>query len=458
MTPVCQRQKCRVSLPPLRRLLAWGVPLLLVLAVVAVFAGKAAVAAYLRSESFRAFLARKVGSSLHAQVEVTPLDFTGLNMFCDRLHARGEKDAAFAELRLDGVRAELSARRFFDRVWQVESVDVERLDWMLDGSRIESPAIPVSKTVPRQGGLLPNRVEIAQAQVREATVRWAAGGIAGVALQFTPQDGGWKIAGAGGKIEQAGLPALDVQRVRLLYRAPSLFVQEAELRQPAGGAVNVTGEVNFEQMADLRATLSGIALAPFLAEDWRVRLRGEVSGEVTVHTPLPARAPPEIRGTLTLAQGQLEALPVLDEIAVFTRTQQFRQLTLTRASADFRHTGDKLAVSNFVAEAAGLMRIEGSFTVEHAAIDGAFEVGVTASSLQWLPGSQERVFTASRGGYLWTPMHLTGPLAQPRDDLTPRLVAAAGGAVIDTARGAVQDTIKTGKDVLKSALDLLLPK
>src|SRR5689334_23899359 len=63
----------------------------------------------------------------------------------------------------------------------------------------------------------------------------------------------------------------------------------------------------------------------------------------------------------------------------------------------------------------------GAFTVETGLIDGAFQVGVTPGSLQWLPGAQAKVFTESRGGYVWAPMRLTGPVNKPQDDLTGRL-------------------------------------
>ena len=112
------------------------------------------------------------------------------------------------------------------------------------------------------------------------------------------------------------------------------------------------------------ALLERVSLTPFLTEDWRVRLHGNASGEVKVRARLPLNAPPEITGTIALADGELEALPVLDQIAAFTRTQQFRRLKLTRASAEFRHTGPRLAVTNFIAESEGLIRMEGSFIIE----------------------------------------------------------------------------------------------
>ena len=445
------------------RWLAWGVPALLVLGIVALFVAQAAITSYLRSERFREFLARRTGDSLHAQVEVAPLSFTGLNLYADGLRARGEEGAAFGELKIDGVRAELSLRRFFERVWQVDSVIAQRVCVTLDGPRVAPPAMPTVVTpaireATRSGsGWLPKRVEIAQVTVSDAQLRWTGGGVQGMAVQMLPQEGGWRITGTGGRLEHAGLPPLEVQTVRLLHRAPTLYVQSAELRQPGGGVLRVTGDVNPEQSLDLRAELEGVSITPFLAEDWRVRLRGQASGEATVRSPLPWRGPPEIRGTLRLTNGELEALPVLDEIAVFTQTQGFRRLKLSRASADFLQTGARLTVTNFVAEAERLIRIEGRFTIEGGAIDGAFQVGVTPASLEWLPGSQERIFTETRGGYVWTPMRLSGPLDKPQDDLTPRLAAAASGAVIDKVKEAIKQPIQTGKDLLKGALDLLLP-
>ena len=142
---------------------------------------------------------------------------------------------------------------------------------------------------------------------------------------------------------------------------------------------------------------------------------------------------------------------------LFRSTQQFRRLSLSRASADFRQDGAKLRVTKFVAESEGLIRLEGDFVIENSMITGTFQVGVSPSTLAFIPGSREKVFTESRAGYVWTPMHLTGLLNKPNEDLTARLARAAGDAVVDTAKGAAEEAVKTGKDVIKNALDLLLP-
>ena len=444
-----------------KRLALWSVPVVIVLAMVGYFVAKAAINSYLRSDGFRKLLAQKSGEAVQADCEITPLQFSGSNIFTENIKAQGGKDAPFAALGLDQLRAEISLRRFFEKVWQVEQVEVQRLTLDLTGPRAELPeappaAAPTSAPANPSGGWLPNRVEIASAVVRDTNLAWAGGALRHSVITATPEGNAWKIAGQGGKIEQAGLPELDVQALALRYRAPSLFINSAEFRQGGSGSVKATGEINFAERLDLQVAITEVQLTPFLSEDWRVRLKGQLSGDLSIRSPLPLPAAgPEIAGSLSLARGELTALPVLDKIALFTRYEQFRRFNLSRCSADFRQAGKKLRVTKFLAESEGLIRIEGDFTIENAQIDGTFQVGVTPNSLTLIPGSQEKVFLESRGGYVWTAMRLTGPVSSPNEDLTARLAQALGDTVIEKVSEVVKDPLKKLPDVIKDGLNLL---
>jgi hypothetical protein len=281
----------------------------------------------------------------------------------------------------------------------------------------------------------------------------------GAAVTLTPDGDGWNIFCEGGKVTQQGGPELTIDQVRLRYQSPSLFITDGTLHYGSEGSVALDGEVNFEKSLDVRAKLGGIPIAPFLREDWRAKIKGNLSGEIKIRAALPMLPGPSLEGSLALTQGELEALPVLDQIALFTRTERFRKINLTKTSANFTHAADRTTVTNFIAESEGLIRVEGGFVTENGMIDGTFQVGVTPSSLQWLPGSQAKVFTVARGGYLWTTVRLTGPLASPQEDLTRRLVAAAGGEVIDTIQNTIQD-LPNGKlpDAPKKLIeDILTP-
>lgn len=451
--------------PRWRRIFIWlaaGLPALLVAAGLAL---QAWLGAYLRGEEFRQLVSQRIGQALHAEARFSPIKFSGMRAYSEDLLAHGSEKAAFSRLRIDQVRAELSLRRWRERVWQIDHLDAQRVALELDGSRVtlpERPA-PARKTARSPAaGWLPNRVEVGSATVRDFSLQWGKargkpGELRGTALNLTPQEGGWMIQGQGGQLVHGTLPALDVAGCRALYRPGGLFVQEAELRLAPSGTIRLDGEARFDDHLDLRARLAGISVTPLLHEDWRLRLRGNLNGEVRVQSRLPSKDAPVLSGALALSEGHLEALPMLDQIAVFTRLQQYRRVALSKASASFRHEAGGLRVTDLIAESDGLMRVEGAFNVAGGLIDGAFQVGVTPASLKWLPGSQARVFTEARAGYVWAPMRLSGPVAKPAEDLSPRLVAAAQGAVIEKVESTLRDATQTGRDVIKGTLDWLLP-
>jgi len=458
-----------------KRLFLWGVPACLVLGAIAFVVALMAINNYLHSDSFRQFLAKKAGTTLHAECDLAPLQIQGGNVYTHEFKAQGDASAPFSSLSLEELRAEISFsynRIFVDHVWEIDDVQMQRVEVHFDGPRATSldaePLPPSASTASTDStaspstaakpGWLPNRAEISSATVSDANLFWKGGSLKSAGLKLAPGDGGWNVASQSGHIEQAGVPSLDVQSVRVRVRDHSIFINEGVFRQGSDGIVRVTGEAVMGDHVDLKSNIENISVTPFLEGDWRVRLKGNLFGDVNVRSPLPAPATGlPVSGSLRLVNGELTALPVLDQIATFTATQQFRRLVLKRAQGDFQQDGKKLEVSKFILESEGLIRVEGAFTVEDSKIDGKFQVGVTPASLQWMPGSREKVFMDNHDGYVWSPMRLTGPVDKPTEDLTPRLIAAMQGAVIDNVTNKVQEGLKTGKDAVKGMLDLLLP-
>ena len=79
--------RSRKAAPPRRGCASRGgpSPAFLVLLVIGFFVAKAAIDSYLRSDGFRRFVAEKAGGTLHADAELAPLHFSGMNIFADRL-------------------------------------------------------------------------------------------------------------------------------------------------------------------------------------------------------------------------------------------------------------------------------------------------------------------------------------------------------------------------------------
>jgi hypothetical protein len=317
---------------------------------------------------------------------------------------------------------------------------------------------PDISTEEAPGGQKKWAIEVRKAVISEANWNWSddpAGGIAGIGLTLVP-DGpnAWVIDAEGGTLRQAGWPELDIETASMRWQNPTLYINSSSLRN-GESRMSVSGSVEARQSVNLDVNFDGMDVQPLLAPDWRARLSGRLSGHANVQAPLGAgdagRAV-TVSGSATLVDGVLTALPILDQIGTFTQTERFRRLELTTASADFTSTPDRLEVRNLVVESEGLIRVEGDYTVVDGQIDGTFQLGLTPSTLQWIPGSQEDIFTAYREGYRWTTVKLTGPATHPEDDLTPRLVAATGKSAIQGAAGAAGAVQKAADGVL----DLLL--
>jgi hypothetical protein len=434
--------------------IAVAVPLLLLLLVVAVRVG---FAWYLHSDSFRERMNSEVSAALDAEGEFMPLHISGASVYSDGFAARGRAGAFFSTLRADQVRAELNWRGLLRRAWQIDELSAQRLEVQFATTPPAAAVLPapgpITRAVParRRTGW---KLDLRKAQVADSRWSWGsdaatAGSINGAALTLTPAgEDSWLISGTGGKLTQSGWPELTIDSAQLRYTRSALFVTESALRN-GGARLAVTGEVRFNDAADLQVQLTNVPVAPLLPADWRLRLHGEVSGLTKIHAPLANAALMRMGGTLRLTSGHVEALPVLNQIALFTRTERFRRVVLTDASVEFTRDAQTLTGRNLVLESEGLLRIEGQFAIANEQIDGTFAVGVTAASLQWLPGAQARVFTVARDGYLWTTMRVSGPVAQPTEDLSPRLVQAAAGELLQAPEAIARDAVNTILDLLR---------
>ncbi len=439
------------------KVLAWTGGILLVLALVGVMAVKGWVNSYLRSPEFRKQIRERTAEHLQAQVDIAPIRIDTSEFYCDGLQGDGARDAKFSDIKVENVRGEFrlpSVWRmiFGDKKFRVESVDVQRVDVNFFENRL-----PLTIPRPEKRGKM---TAIGRIAVRELRFAWEGGAVTGLGVVGKPVEGGWQITGDGGRAKQEGLPDMDIVALRVVHKEPSLFVQDARLRSE-GGEISVTGEVTEKEKVDLQFKVAGMNVTPLLPEDWRARLHGRVNGDGRVQISLrdgPSSAP-VISGHAELAQGVLETLPVLNKIADFTKTDRFRRLVLNQVRGDYRYDRDGLHITNLVVESERLILVKGAFTVRNGEIDGTFELGITPGPLQWLPGSQEKVFSAVRDGYAWTTMRVIGPVRSPREDLSARLFAAAQGAVIEkvesTATQAVGGAVDTVKKGATGVLDLL---
>jgi hypothetical protein len=454
---------------PRRHLLAVGVPLLLVLVVAALFAARLWLNAFLHSDGFRHFLESKSSAQLDADVQLEPLHWEGSEVYSDAVNVQGNRRPDGLGFVAEQVRANLNFGALWHGVWQIDAIEV---------AKVLAKATPRSASIfssypqslkaeeagaPPENSLLarwlPTRVEIGKIHVSNFSLDWTGiqsaneGRLDEVELTARPRDDdhSWEITGRHGRLLQARLPNLQIEEFRLKANTHQLVITQATTQATGGGQVDFTGSQDFEgdRNLSLDANFDGLPSESFLPADWRARLHGLGSGTVHITGSASSTRKWHANGHVDLHDGRLEALPVLDELAVFTLTARFRQANLQRGSADFDWNAGVLTVSHLELESEGLIRLEGGFTVRNEQIAGQLEVGVARSAGRLLAGVGARVFNQpERDGYLWTTVQLSGSSHDPHEDLTARLVQATQDEVVQKAKQGADTMVDTATGLL----------
>ena len=450
------------------------VPLgLLILVVLGIFGVRWWVDSYLRSEGFRRTVDQQASHALHADGKFGLFQWQGTEVYSDQFDAVGHADSPLARLTAEQVRARFDLGAIWRHTWRVEAVDVQRIGVVLARQHPTPEQAPpvteaedssaVQHPPPSPGflaSLMPNRVELGQVKVEDFSLAWNAdqpdtsGKVAGVRLTAHPLDDGfrsWQIDGAEGQLEQAHFPTIRLDGFAVRSTPHEVFLTRADGEMEGGGKVDLSGKqgLDGERLLDLQADFDAVPVGPFLPQDWRARLKGTAGGNVHVTGGGERR---QASGHVEMHDGKLTALPMLDELATFTMSERYRQAPLQKAQADFDWQDGNLDVKNLVVESEGLLRLEGGFVVRNARMDGTIQVGVARSALRWMAVVGTQVFNQpERDGYVWTTVKLSGPVDQPSEDLTPRLVAAIQDAALKKAQQGANGVL----DTAKSLLDLL---
>lgn len=420
------------------------------------------VQAYLRSEAFRQLVMAKTGETLHADVDSRPLEWSGPSVFSAALTGRGEAGAPLESIDAEQVRANIDWQAIFHGAWRVSRIDIVRLDATVrtasERTATTAEPGPTPEPPPPKRTLLPNRFELDRVSVQDANVAFGQlAQLRNTALVMRPEGSGWVFDGTGGRLESPPRQPLDVGSFRVRLQQGVVYLTDATLRLGATGAITASGEVGGPRGPfDVQIQWQNVDAADVLDATWKPRLSGTLSGDAEVLGR--AGLPPLTKGKFLLTDGRLEGLPVQKEIAKFTRSPQFDRMPLHEVSGDYTMDGATTTIRNFVAESPGLLRVEGDCRIgANGSLDGNFRVGVTSQSLQWLPGSQEKVFLTADGGYLWTNVRIGGTLEHPTEDLSSRLARAVGEQAIDTGVELLQGAPSNATDAVKKAVDLLSP-
>jgi hypothetical protein len=413
------------------------------------------IGSYVRGDAFRATVADATGTAFDATAGFDALRWTGSSVYSESAALQGRPGGALRKIDARHLRAEVNWRAAFTGVWRVDEISISRLDgeWGTSAktsrSAVAQPASG-SKSPAGISALLPRRFELGALKIGAANLALGGVGIADSAVTIKPDGAGWLFQGSGGELRFPGAPALGIDGFRVREQGGDYYLTQGNLRLGPNGKIAASGDSTGG--GRLQVTWEGVKTSDVLTGEWRKRLDGVLSGNAVI--TLPDRA----TGSFRLRDGRLENVPLQSTVADFTGNPAFRRMPLQEVSGDFTYERGGLQIRNFSAESKGLLRIEGAATIgQRGELEGRFQIGVTAQTLQWLPGSRERVFTNARNGYVWTELTVGGTVENPTENLSARLAAAMGTEVIEKGAGLIKETPAAAVEGVKGVLDILRP-
>ncbi len=417
---------------------------LLVVMVVALVAVKSAVEGWLKGDEFRDLLVQKAGVALKAEIEMPEMTWQGSEVYADIFEAKGYEDAAFSLLGLDGVRANFGGIQ--EQTVIIPEMTVNRLNIVFSEEKKKRPSGGGDSEVIVSGPSLPNflqqfvpnRVDLEEIRVATASVivedkpsNTRPFELSGVRGKFNPdfETGVWEVKGTGGKLRLPDQPELRIKDLSMRWQTTELYIDRCALGIYDEGYIDGSGEISFAEEGnfDFNLDISSIDVDELLEAEWKDRIGGIIEGPVKI-TGRPGDFVYE--GTINVADAVVQNIPVLTVIAKYTRNDQFEYLNLSQAKTDFKSDGKIVSLRNLVMQADGLVRVEGDIDLQGEQIAGILQVGVTPGTLRWIPGASQVVFVEKRDGFLWAPMTISGTLSEPKEDLSGRLIAAAGEAIL----------------------------
>jgi hypothetical protein len=440
----------------LKKWLFWGGFTALVCSIGGLLYGYQTVRSYLRSDEFRSKLSLKAGDYLKGGVEIQPFEWDGWTVSTDRFTFQSAEE--FQNIEVKGVDALVDIGGIWDGVYRVKDVRVREVGFIQDpGQRpvgLRKP-LPIEKET-FFDRFMPDETEVTRISVAQAhgtvVLDQKAWSWDQVAAEMIPgaNRGVYEISLQGGSVQTPFdvLGELELKEAKARVSGDRFYLLSSGIRVFESGRLSLDGDFGVEDGRwNLNGVLNGIRMEDVIAEDWKRRLIGPL--ELDFKAEQAPNQGAVIKGHLSMKNGILTALPVLDRIAAYANTERFRRLALSDASLDFSRRGEVIDLRNISITSEGLIRIEGAMTIVGNEITlGNFQVGITPGTLSHLPGAETKVFRPGDLGLLWTPLVITGTLDSPQEDLSDRLIAAAGQRMFEVLPETGQVALKyTGKAI-----------
>ena len=413
------------------------------------------ISRFIHSPDFARFLASRASQALKLEASLDPLRWEGDSALSEGLTLIGGESAALERLEAKVLRAEWNWRALLSGAWEIEHIDIQNLSATFKSKTETAPPAPASasaeKSHSRLASWLPSRFELGRFDVRKADFRFGEIQSTGQSLVIQRVSGGYDIESRGGSVSIPGLPPLAHAQGRIREREGVFYFDDARFFLSSAGSLVASG--NTGPNARLTLNWDGVPVESLPFPALVKHLDGTSQGQATLD------AQGIWRGKISFTGAHLQDLPFLKNVASFLRDPAWSRPQLQKLSTDFEWSAGNLKLINLVVESSGLARIEGSASVAHGGeLSGQLELGLDPNTLKLLPGARETLFAATRNGWYWSPVQLSGTLSDPKENLSPRLAACLASAVLINKADKALDAVPTKAiDTAKELINIFAP-
>lgn len=437
-----------------------GLPVVVSLLLAAVLlvgagAGFLMLARWIKGEECHALLESKASEALAGKAEFGPLQWLWVGVASPRVKATINGGTRSHTLEAGNVRAHLRPASLLQGCWAVEEISMEKTRLHFAAavpvrSKGDEPPSPRadSREPARRHSWIPSVfvVEAIRSINTDLLFDLPEGKmleLLGTKLEVYPEKEGLRLEGHGGRMIWTRFPGFQPNLLwaRGRLRDGHLRINGAELGFAGGGSADFEGEFpDTEGVSHLKLHCKGLPIGDVFPTA-SAMIGGTISGEgQSSWTPTELRA---MEGRVTVDDASVHGVPALDELAAFTGMQQFRNLSLKKASASFARAGSITRWREIVLEAPGLLKVTGEAEVgDGGSLSGTFQVGVTTDIVRVIPMARELLSAEEREGYFWMPLHVGGSLEHPTEDLRPRLIMAVAAKAAGVIRGGIDAGLK----------------
>ncbi len=426
--------------------------------------------AFLHSDAFRKGVSSQVGAELGSVGEFGDFKWDGLSGENESFESTGE--GAVSKIEASDISLDVKLDYFKRDKFRLKNVRVNRVDVELDLSKDFVRFEMEKKEKGFIESLLPNEVELLDSEISElnATVHSDSGkySVSGVNIETVKDENTYRVDIKGGVVNLpfSFLKTARLEQGELVQSDEEIYVNDAKLKIFESGTVMLNGVVDLSprarQLYDLKGALSGLKCKDVFPNGWHRHLTGKVRGKFNIK-PYEGTSP-RINGWLEIQKGTLQALPILNKVSYYLAEPKYRTLEFQKFDCDFERVEDQITLRKIKLTSKELLQVEGNLKIDGENLDGIFDVGVPAFYLDKIPGAKNGVFKPGKDQLLWTKVKIGGTFDDITEDLSDRLIMAAGEEMIRRALSmggevispeTVGKLLEGGKGVMDNATDIL---